>query len=154
MKRNLYSTHRLMAPPTVQPCDAVVRLDGLAALVTLACTVTFHPVVVHYLQSQQATLVMLACTVTFHPVVVHYLQSQQATLVMLACTVTFHPVVVHYLQSQQATLVMLACTVTFHQKMVCYPHASRCTFQTYENEHCMFSVPISWACCCYHIRLG
>ena len=104
-KRNLYSTHRLMAPPTVQPCDAVVRLDGLAALVTLACTVTFHPVVVHYLQSQQATL------------------------------------------------IMLACTVTFHQKMVCYPHASRCTFQTCENEHCMFSVPISWACCCYHIRL-
>ena len=55
-------------------------------LFTLSLTITSHPEVVHYLQSkQQATLVTLACTVNFHPV----LQLQHATIVRLAYS--YHP---------------------------------------------------------------
>jgi hypothetical protein len=36
-----------LAPPTVQPCDAVVALDGFLALGAFSMAVSFYPVVRH-----------------------------------------------------------------------------------------------------------
>ena len=43
-------TDQYFAPATATPSDSVVRLDGLAASITLACTVPFHPVMGHRLK--------------------------------------------------------------------------------------------------------